>query len=99
MAMATLMGCMALPSVVNLVHAIYQHQELECGNDSRIHFHEAEFDCTFQKFKNTTPLYFTLEVAHLWIPRPNTVHHFPHYAFLGLFEGLSFSLRGPPSLS
>ncbi len=98
-AIAILLVCMALPSAVKLAHAIHKHQERSCSKDSRLHFHTAEFDCEFQKFKNCTPLFITFYSYQL--PTLRTGHGivFQLYQFLSLFQNLSFSLRAPPPVS
>jgi hypothetical protein len=85
--------------VVKLSHAIHGHTERECNTDDRLHFHTAEFDCVFQKFKNTPTLYHSLVTFKIRIPRQYTVFQITAYNFFSHFPPLSFSLRAPPLVS
>lgn len=84
------------PTTVKLYHAIYQHQEQLCIDDSSTHVHEIEFDCDFQKFKLSPQLYpnfVNIHEVELAVVRKNDMNH---YSFLNKYQKLHFDLRGPP---
>ena len=39
-----------LPSVMQIAHSIQGHFEIHCNEDIPNHFHQAEFDCDYNKF-------------------------------------------------
>lgn len=94
--MALLLGCMALPSVVKLAHALHGHEETKCHRESRLHFHNAEFDCAFQKFNKTTV--FIHDQVALELNPPVLILLQPRATYLDLYNHLPlhFSLRAPP---
>lgn len=94
-----LLACMALPSVASLAHAIYQHQERDCSDDARLHFHSAEFDCEFQKFKNTTPFYTQPVFVKLKVQQHYRELVIHEYDLIDRFTQHSLLLRGPPAFS
>lgn len=99
LAIAVLLLCMALPSLAKLSHGIYEHKERSCSSDTRLHFHTAEFDCEFQKFKVSTPFSPVLFAFKVLVPKITSEHAIPAYCFLSPYPILPFSLRAPPSLS
>lgn len=85
--------------MAKLSHALHGHMERECSKDARLHFHTAEFDCAFQKFKNTAPLYHAPPAITIRIPKLFAVFQLSNYTFLNRFSPLHFSLRAPPLFS
>ena len=88
---------MALPSVMKLSHAIHEHQNQKCSKDIAVHFHNAEFDCEFQKFKLSKQFYTDLDHFDFFIPTEIREDVSASYTFLSTYQQLHFSLRGPPS--
>jgi len=87
------------PSALKLSHALYEHQELVCSDDSISHVHEIEFDCEFLKFKLSPQIDIAIveiaEISEVYI----TKNYYNYYTFLSNFQKLPFALRGPPSLA
>jgi hypothetical protein len=44
-----------LPSLVNLHHNFFEHQELSCTSGIDIHVHETELHCDFDDYNWNTP--------------------------------------------
>ena len=98
-AIAILLLCMALPSVVKFNHAIREHKGLHCSAEARTHFHASEFDCVFHKFKLATSFYPTLFVFEAFVPLAYLGYQLPGYFLLKSREPLSYGLRAPPAFT
>jgi len=94
-----LVAAILSPSVLKLSHALYEHQELVCSDDSISHVHQIEFDCEFLKFKLSPQIDIALieitDISEVYIPK----NYYNYYTFLSNFKRLPFALRGPPSLA
>lgn len=88
-----------VPNLVKTVHALYEHQELVCVDQSPVHVHEVEFDCDFQKYQLSPQLYpnfLNLEEIPSFFSKEKNENQ---YTFLSQYQKLHFTLRGPPSAS
>ncbi len=94
-----LVVCMALPAVMKLSHAIHGHRNQQCNVDIALHLHEAEFDCDFQKFKLSQQFYKAPRHFEFQTPSASEEINDDYYFFLGTYQNLHFSLRGPPQFS
>lgn len=94
-----IIACMALPSIMKLSHAIHEHQSQSCSADISLHFHEAEFDCEFQKFKLSQQFYPPIQQYEIYSPTFWIGINSDSYSFLSTYQKLHFSLRGPPNVS
>jgi len=90
---------MAIPSAVKLSHAIHDHMEQHCNENIPLHFHEAEFDCDFQKFKLSTQFYTGFQEFDIYKTLPAKETHYDLYTFISKCQKFHFSLRGPPAIS
>jgi hypothetical protein len=91
-----LLGALAIPDVAKISHDVFEHKEQTCQEKTKVHFHEAEFDCDFHKYHITT--YFTPELYSFQFIQPE-LHQTKNenfYFLLSEFQQLHFSLRGPP---
>ena len=93
-----LVAFMALPSIVKISHAAFNHIDLECKQKNGLHLHEVEFDCDFQDFALS---------FHYYLPKPPVLAHTPLgsseqysllYSFLSEFQKYHDRQRGPPGL-
>lgn len=84
------------PSVIKLYHSIYGHEELKCDLTGKVHIHNAELDCDFQKFN--VALHYILPQNHFddTLEISFKEDHFNYYSFVSPFQQLHFSLRAPP---
>ncbi|CAM4264130.1 hypothetical protein [Zobellia nedashkovskayae] len=94
-----LVTCLLIPSLAKFAHARNEHHSEECTDANRLHVHEAELDCDFQKFQ-LSPQFtqFTItfnQYKHALIKKGITNFYF----FLSKYQKLQFILRGPPYLS
>ena len=89
-----------LPSAVKFSHAFTHHSHYVCEDDNSLitHFHEADLDCDFYKFKLTTQYYFQNEFEIIDYSESNFKLHTSQYQFVSNFQKLQISLRGPPQL-
>lgn len=99
LAVAVLLACMAMPSVVKLSHAIHEHKALRCCEEARMHFHAADFDCVFHKFKLSPPFYPPLFAYESYVSNGYPVFYNTNYTFLNRYQLLPFGLRAPPFYS
>ncbi|ADV51449.1 hypothetical protein I2486_20665 [Cellulophaga sp. E16_2] len=91
-----LLVALGIPDIAKTSHAIFEHKEQTCHEKTKVHFHETEFDCDFQKYHITT--YFTPELYSFTLIESkfhSTVND-KFYFLLSEFQQLHFSLRGPP---
>ena len=84
-AIMLLLCCMSMPSIASLAHALYEHQDRECSKEARLHFHTAEFNCEFQKVKNTPHCYHHPEIVPLRVVRYFAHLPFREYIFVNPF--------------
>ncbi|HCO85017.1 MAG TPA: hypothetical protein DIT95_16025 [Arenibacter sp.] len=92
-----LVGLIALPSILKLKHAIFEHHTFVCKEKGKLHIHEVELDCDYHKFNLTH--YYTLFqkefITFTVIAKSKKIINF--YNFLSKYQKLHFSRRGPPS--
>ncbi|MBF8149599.1 hypothetical protein ITJ86_06795 [Winogradskyella sp. F6397] len=88
------------PSAVKLNHAFSHHTHNVCDDDGSLttHFHEADIDCDFYKFKLTTQFYFKNKLDTLVSEEENFKITNSQYEFVSDFQKLQTVLRGPPQL-
>lgn len=87
-----------LPSVFQLVHVFEEHEQDYCVENST-HIHEHEIKCSVCDFKlNSTDNQLTKYVEFLKINFDKQLI-FEYYNFKYNHQHLSYSLRGPPTLS
>ena len=88
------------PSLVKLSHSFSYHTHQVCDNDtsSNTHFHQADIDCEFCKFKLTTQYYFQNKLVILAPSEENFKIIKSQYDFVSDFQKLQTALRGPPQL-
>lgn len=92
-----LVAAILAPSALKLSHALYEHHELVCSDDSISHVHEIEFDCEFLKFNLSPQIDMeAVEIAEI-SEEYFTKNYYNYYTFLSNFQKLPFALRGPPS--
>ena len=89
-----------LPSVVKLSHVFTHHTHHVCDEDNSLitHFHEADFDCNFYKFKLTKQYYFNSEPLQFVSIESNFKITNSQYEFVSNFQKLQTVLRGPPQM-
>lgn len=89
-----------LPSAIKLSHAFNHHTHEVCENDNNAdeHFHEADLDCDFYKFKLTNQYYVSLTSQDLISFDNNYKITVSQYHFVSDFQRLQTALRGPPQL-
>lgn len=93
-----LIAAILSPSFIKLSHALYEHQDLVCLDDSISHVHQTELDCELQKFKLSPQTYFDIvEIVEIKALSETNIYS-NYYAFLSDFQKLPFALRGPPQL-
>ncbi|MCK7591073.1 hypothetical protein M0G43_10850 [Subsaxibacter sp. CAU 1640] len=90
-----------VPTGVKFSHVFtHQHHHHEvCKGEPETHLHNADFDCSFYKFKLSSPFTIPVLQAELVMVEINTLKTEAPYAFLSEFQQLHFSLRGPPQIS
>ena len=94
-----LVAAIFAPTAVKAAHALFDHQEQLCIDNSTTHVHEIEFDCDFQKFK-LSPQHYPVFIKVQKLITPFTKEKdFNHYSFLSKYQKLPFALRGPPIAS
>ena len=87
-----------LPSVFQLVHVFEEHEQDYCVENTT-HIHEHEIKCLVCDFKlNSTDHQLTKYVEFLKINFDKQLI-FEYYNFKYNHQHLSYSLRGPPTLS
>ena len=93
-----LLVAIVLPAAIKFIHVFENHKHEVCSNPSDTHFHEIEIDCEFYKIKLNTEISFNSSPSKISICEVNYKINTSHYYFLGRFQRLPFSLRGPPQL-
>lgn len=91
-----LLSTMAIPDIAKITHAIFEHKEITCLEKNAVHFHEAEFNCEFQKYQLST--YFSPEIYNCmaFVADFKIEQSQNYYFLLSEYQKLHFSLRGPP---
>jgi hypothetical protein len=88
----------ALPASSKIKHAVFEHHNFVCKEKGKLHVHEVELECEFDKF-NISQFIF-LEYLGFndtgWTIKTGKIFNF--YQFLSKYQKLHFSLRGPPSV-
>ncbi|QLG47091.1 hypothetical protein [Costertonia aggregata] len=94
-----LVASIVMPSVLKLTHALHEHAVSKCVDIDKLHIHESELDCDFQKFKLTTQFYFAFKSYDTFVAIVSTKINSTHYDFLSDNQKLHFALRAPPTLA
>ncbi len=89
-----------LPSVVKLSHVFNHHEHEVCENDDNgyTHFHEADLDCDFYKFKLNTNYYSGIYSKDTLIQKDYNKIESCFYIYLRTHQQDTSFLRGPPFL-
>ncbi|MCM4166205.1 hypothetical protein KCTC52924_03127 [Arenibacter antarcticus] len=88
----------ALPASFKIVHAVFEHHNFVCKEKGKLHIHEVELECEFDKFNISHfifPEYLGVNDTNWTI---KTVKILNFYQFLSKYQKLHFFLRGPPTL-
>lgn len=95
---ATLLLVVALftPTAIKFAHIFYH--KYETCNEYKAHLHSSHLDCTFHKFKHSTPYTIPQFSVVFFTPEHNHEYFDVQYSFLSKYQRLHFSLRGPPYL-
>ena len=88
-----------VPTGVKYSHVFNHHLHEVCKGEPETHLHNADLDCSFYKFKLSSPFTIPALQFELVMPEINTLQIEAPYAFLSEFQQLHFSLRGPPQIS
>lgn len=88
---------MLTPTAVKIIH-VFHHNYVECKEYST-HLHASDFDCSFHKFKLTTPFAMSLFSFDFFIPEHIHENTNSQYLYISDFQKLHFSLRGPPQIN
>ncbi|NNK88673.1 MAG: hypothetical protein HKO90_10350 [Flavobacteriaceae bacterium] len=87
---------LALPSLVKSVHALEGHEHEVCTSVASKHFHEAEWDCEYQKYNLSSQLLFkspNIDFIPAVVCNESLITYSESFVDLRLN---SQSLRGPP---
>lgn len=87
------------PSVVKFSHLFEHHKHETCHHPKKLHYHEVEMDCDFDKFKLNQEFHLTFisfRVGKAFFS-PKLLTKEVHLAKTN--TTLSYSLRGPPPFS
>ena len=89
-----------LPSAIKLTHAFNHHEHEVCDTDNahQTHFHEADLDCDFYKFKLTSQYYYQSKPIEFTSIDSNFKISDSQYEFISDYQKLQTALRGPPQL-
>ena len=89
-----------LPPAAKLSHAFNHHTHEVCENDdtSNTHFHQADIDCDFYKFKLTKNQFFVLSKYDEKLELPYSKQELNYYTSFNNYQQLQKFLRGPPQL-
>lgn len=87
-----------VPTGVKFSHIFTHHHHEICNGEPQTHLHNADLDCSFYKFKLSTP--FTIPNFEFEIipALDNHQSYAGTYSFLSEFQQLHFTLRGPPQI-
>jgi len=94
-----LVATMIIPTAVKFAHIFNHHKHETCRGEYQAHLHTSYPDCSFHKFKLTTPFTIPVFAVDLIIPKQENKTIITHYLFLSEYQQLHFSLRGPPQLA
>ncbi|WP_417860991.1 hypothetical protein [Winogradskyella sediminis] len=94
----TLVLAVLCPSVIKLNHVFTHHKHRSCEEDKSIttHFHEADIDCDFYKFKLTNHLFIFINNDDSLIDEAITTQAVSYYNTLKDYTYFTRSVRGPP---
>jgi len=87
------------PTAAKFIHIFNHHKHEICKGEYQSHFHTSNLDCSFHKFKLTTP--YTIPVFSFDFFHSQDNHEITtiKYLFLNKYKQLHFSLRGPPQFN
>ncbi|WP_085497904.1 hypothetical protein [Arenibacter troitsensis] len=91
-----LVGLIALPSVLKLKHAVFEHHTFVCKEKGKLHIHEVELDCDYHKFNLTHYYTHSQQEFTTFTVKAKSEKITDHYIFLSKYQQLHFSRRGPP---
>ena len=84
------------PTAAKFVHIFNHHKHEICKGEYQSHLHTSNLDCSFHKFKLTTPFTIPVFSIDFFITEHNHINTIAYYLYLNEYEHLHFSLRGPP---
>lgn len=87
-----------VPSFIKFAHVFENHKHEVCENPQKSHYHEFDVDCEFYKFKLNPQVVSTFTDFIVLDIQENFNLITSQYHFISDYQGLSYSLRGPPSL-
>ncbi len=87
-----------VPTAVKFSHIFSHHHHEVCEGEPQTHLHNADFDCSFHKFKLSTPFTIPTFEFEFISTEQNHQMYADAYAFLSDYQQLHFSLRGPPQI-
>ncbi|WP_178985207.1 hypothetical protein [Winogradskyella helgolandensis] len=90
-----------LPSAVKLNHVFSHHTHEVCENDksSDTHFHDADIECNFYKFKLSNNLFIVFNNYELALTKTAVTQLPSYYISLKNYQHSIGFVRGPPSVS
>ena len=93
-----LVAALMMPTATKFLHVFNHHQHEICNGEYQTHLHKSDFECSFYKFKLSSP--YTLPTFEfVFLPaEDNHQTYKKSYDFLSEFQRLHFSLRGPPHI-
>jgi hypothetical protein len=95
----TLMLALLAPTAAKFIHIFNHHKHEICRGEYQAHLHTSHLDCTFHKFKLTTPFTVPIFSVDFFTPEHNQECVIAQYLFLSEYQQLHFSLRGPPQFN
>ncbi len=90
-----------LPSAVKINHVFTHHTHDVCKNDQSLdtHFHKADIDCDFYKFKLTNNLFLVFNNYEIALTKTAAGQLPSYYISLKNYQHLTSFVRGPPKVS
>ena len=94
----TLALAILTPTTFKFIHFLKNHKHELCKGEYQVHLHASDFDCSYSKFKLSTP--FTVPEFSVDFFKPDHNHSISivNYLFLNDYREFQFTLRGPPNL-
>ena len=87
-----------VPTGVKFSHIFIHHHHEICNGEPQTHLHKADLDCSFYKFKLSSPFTIPHIVNDFVFIEAGPQYYSEAYTFLSEFQQLHFSLRGPPQI-
>ena len=95
-AIILLMGLLG-PYIVKISHALYEHEELHCVTQGKLHIHSVELDCDFDHYHHSNFFYPEFDYPEFFEASLISEAIINNYFFLSKYQQLHFVLRGPPT--